>query len=364
MDVVFPIGFPGPTAFYLSLYVLTLVVHVVFMNYVLAGSAYLAVASVFTGGPSVQRQKTPTALLLRDWMPFAISAAITAGVAPLLFIQILYKKAFYSANLLLFHRWMAILPVLIVGFYLAYVLKSKKIGHWPAPVRALVGIGAFLCFAFTAYSWTENHLLSTEAGAWPTLYGSGSLVYDHPQLIPRLALWFFGGFPTLAVLIGWQLRAAQRRGEDILPVESRRITAIACAGLLLSAIAAAIYYWTMDAAGRAAPMSPMARPYLALGVVGLLVQGIGWVRQWRSAEIQKAALMLSTIGVLLTVVGMTVVREALRITAIDLESLYAQHAAAAGIGGLSAFLAFFLINALAIIWCVRLVRRQFLARAA
>lgn len=34
MDTVFPFGLPGPTAFYLTLYLLTLVVHVIFMNYV------------------------------------------------------------------------------------------------------------------------------------------------------------------------------------------------------------------------------------------------------------------------------------------------------------------------------------------
>ena len=83
MDQVFPIGFPGPTAFYLTLYVLTLVVHVLFMNYVLAGTAYLAIRSL--GGRPPNRGSATISGVLSDWMPVMLSGAITAGVAPLLF---------------------------------------------------------------------------------------------------------------------------------------------------------------------------------------------------------------------------------------------------------------------------------------
>src|SRR5262245_22520401 len=119
MDTVFPFGFPRATAFYLTLYVATLVIHVVFMNYVLAGSAYLAWFTLAHRRDDLaQDARDPLAFPLRDWMPFLLSAAITAGIAPLLFLQILYQRPFYTANLLLFNRWMAILPVLIVAFYL------------------------------------------------------------------------------------------------------------------------------------------------------------------------------------------------------------------------------------------------------
>ena len=132
MDTLFPFGFPFATAFYLTIYLATLMVHIVFMNYVLAGSAYLAFDTVLQGNG---KSENPIAALLRDWMPFMISAAITAGIAPLLFLQILYQQHFYTANLLLFYRWMVILPVMLVGFYLAYLLKSKLVRQWPLVAR-------------------------------------------------------------------------------------------------------------------------------------------------------------------------------------------------------------------------------------
>src|SRR6476620_4982881 len=114
---MFPFNQPAPTAFYLTLYLGTLLLHVLPMAYVVAGSALLM--------PRVLTQPhliaDPLTLHLRQWLPFVLSAAITAGVAPLLFLQILYQREFYTANLLLFNRWMAILPVLIAGFYMLYL---------------------------------------------------------------------------------------------------------------------------------------------------------------------------------------------------------------------------------------------------
>ena len=42
MNLPFPFGFPAATQLYLVLLVVTLLVHMVFMHYVLAGTAYLA----------------------------------------------------------------------------------------------------------------------------------------------------------------------------------------------------------------------------------------------------------------------------------------------------------------------------------
>src|SRR5690606_13473055 len=121
-DTIFPFAYPWQTAFYLTVYMLTLALHVVPMNCVLAGSMVLFGATVNTrrkNGNQANGNAASGALYfsdwLRDWMPFLLGVAITAGVAPLLFVQILYQKNFYTANLLLFNRWMAILPVLIVG---------------------------------------------------------------------------------------------------------------------------------------------------------------------------------------------------------------------------------------------------------
>ena len=99
--------------------------------------------------------------MLKENFVETLGTAITAGVAPLLFVQILYKESFYTANLLLFHRWMAILPVLIVAFYSLYWLKSGMRESWPR-LTMLVRWIPLVSFLFVGWAWAENHMLMSE----------------------------------------------------------------------------------------------------------------------------------------------------------------------------------------------------------
>lgn len=358
MDRMLPFGLPGPTAFYVSLYVATLAVHVVFMNYVLAGVGYLAVASFRGKRKGADGGPVELSDVLRDWMPFATSAAITAGVAPLLFVQILYRKEFYTANLLLFHRWMAILPLLIVGFYLLYLLKTPWIAGQSAVVRGVVALGALACFSFTGLSWTENHLLSTDRASWPGLYERGSMVYYHPQLLPRLGMWAVGAIPTMCALAAWQMYYLQRKGVGVDPRQPRNLARLAIAGVLLSVACGAAYWRQLDASAQGHIVGKAAGPYFAAACFGLVLQVGSWLAHARRSDFPRQALMVCTLGLALTIAGMTAVREAIRLSAIDVSPLYAQHADAARKGGLVVFVVFFLVNAGLIGWCLCLTRKR------
>lgn len=358
MGSLLPFGFPGATAFYLSMYVLTLVIHVVFMNYVLAGVGYLTVAS-FRRKPTVGNSDTVTMIeVLRDWMPFATSAAITAGVAPLLFVQILYKKNFYTANLLLFHRWMAILPLLIIGFYLLYLLKTRWMARQSPFTNGMVALGAMACFAFTGFSWTENHLLSTDSPAWPGLYERGSMVYFHRQLLPRLGMWAVGAIPTMCALVAWQFFHVQERGRIIDGRQPRSIARLAIVGALLSVICGGIYWRQLDPATVSNVVGRPAGPYLLMASIGVVLQLFGWMNQGRQKRFSRSALVVCSVGLGLTIIGMTAVREAIRLSVVDISLLYEQHKDAAEKGGLFVFLGFFILNAGLIAWCLKLTRSR------
>lgn len=363
MDAPFPFGFPLPTAWYLVLYVVTLVIHVLFMNYVLAGTGWLAISRLL--GP-IDDQRQPIQSILRDWMPFFLSAAITAGVAPLLFIQILYKQSFYTANLLLFHRWMAILPVLIVGFYLLYLLKTKRVSNRAPWLQRTIGLAAFLCFAFIAYSWTENHLLSIKnTAAWGEFYAQQRLKHFEAALIPRLGIWFIGSIPTMLVMVLWQVWFQQNRQQDrphpwpdeAIRRQARQSAIGALIGLGGAGLAAVTYMSVAWEEVSGAAFSFMAAPFALLAAVGLVVQVVGWTRLGKTAELSAKGLGILSVGVSLTVIGMTVVREAIRLQSLNITPLFDQHADAAQIGGLSVFLLFFVINGLLVAWVFALVKQ-------
>src|ERR1700733_4720676 len=164
MATLFPFGFPWPTAMYLTLFIVTAAIYVVFMNYVLAGGIVLLVGYLapgarrrVEGGPGGPLRSGLGLILkvIRDWLPAVLGLAITTGIAPLLFLQILYKRQFYTANLLLFNQFMLLLPALIVAYYMLYLIKSQALaGRW-AVLRGPVTIVAFACFFYFAWTWTE-----------------------------------------------------------------------------------------------------------------------------------------------------------------------------------------------------------------
>jgi hypothetical protein len=393
MDTLFPLGFPWQTSFYLTLYLVTLALHMVFMNYVVAGTSVLFFHSFTIFRKRQGEQTGVVGALLNDWMPFALGGAITAGVAPLLFIQILYRDSFYTANLLLFHRWMAILPVLIVGFYLLYILKSKWIERRPAFIRGLVVTGAMMCFLFVGYSWTENHLLANRnPGTWAEFYQTGRIFYFDQTLISRLLVWFFGAFPTMWIIVGWQLRnlqvsasqtgeagAAQRlrdnhldstgvaemtssppasQGTRNLFIAIRRVGRNALLSLVMTLVAAISYIASLSSEVQAVLFSPMISPYLLVAVLGFALQFIGWRRVFVSDSLQHGHLIWITSGLALTMFSLLIQREAIRLAQIDISNLYARHAEAAQVGGLFAFLIFVILNSALIVWCIRLVAKE------
>ena len=70
---------------WLALYLLTFALHAVFVSYVAAGTVYALMAAL-------RGSADPIAARTRDWLPFMLGAGITAGVGPLLFLQLLYQR--------------------------------------------------------------------------------------------------------------------------------------------------------------------------------------------------------------------------------------------------------------------------------
>jgi hypothetical protein len=137
---------------------------------------------------------------------------------------------------------------------------------------------------------------------------------------------------------------------------------LALGGLALSAVCGGLYYLAMDDAARRHVTGALAGLYLGAAVLGLLLQAIAWMAQWLRLRLRPrlsaAWLGVASVGVLTTVIGATVVREAIRLSAIDIHALYERHARAATVGGMPIFLLFFAVNAALIAWCIALAQSR------
>jgi hypothetical protein len=339
--MMFPLGLSAPTTLYMVLYIATLIVHVAFMNYTLAGAVVLGVET------AQGRARQPLATTLRDWLTVALSMAITAGVAPLLFVQLLYREGFYTANLLLGPRWMAVIPALIIGFYLLYLGKTERVGArkgW----AVFVSLAAVACFVFVGYSFTENHLLSIAPSDWAGFYGSGKLAYIVPAAAPRYAMFFLGAFPTLAIGLGWQLLG---RGTT-----HRSVAHLGIGGLIASAVMLGLWIETLPEAASSAVLGPAGGPWLGVATLGGLTQFGAWAFALRRG-LSRGPLVVGTFGLAATLLGMSCVREVVRLSAVDIGALAEQHAYSAQSGGLLLFVLFLAINGALIVWAIAQARK-------
>ena len=354
---MFALELPAENLIYLVLYLVTLVLHVVAMNYVVGGAMVVAGASVF----KVFRQHCDATQsivdVVRDWLPLALGVTITLGVAPILFVQLLYKHAFYTANLLLFHRWMAILPVLIVAFYLLYLQKSIWAQQRSHAVRAAIAVGVLAMFLFVAWSWSENHLLSLAGQqAWTEHYAGGRMWHQSAELLPRLSLWMIGSLTTLSVIVAWQLRGS----ATTLLV--RRLALIGTCGMVGS-LAAGGWYWTaLPTEVQLAVKQPGNLTVLVVAAGGVLATLAAWGHMARRGRLDTVRLWLATAGLAIAIPSATLLREVRRYVGLNEVDQWRKAVDAASdsahLQGFGVFLLFFVGNLVIIALLIRMLRRR------
>ena len=275
----------GQHGLWLVLYLVTWALHAVFVGYVLVGSAYALVQTL-------RKVDDPIAERARDLLPFMLGCGITAGVAPLLFIQLLYQERFYTANLLLGPRWGAVVPALIAGFYALYLAKATA-KRWLRLLALATSVGAFL---FVAWSWTELHLVMRDQPAWIAMYGAGDRLYDQTDVIPRLLLWL-GAMPILFATFSLWL-ATPTRGLAVIAIVGHAIAGAAVCLMVVNGTA-------ID----------HARGWLYLLLVAVAIELVGWL--WLARRPSNTAAMLVTAATTAALLAGAVVREAPRLVLLE-----------------------------------------------
>lgn len=155
---------PGPYFLFTLLHWLTLTLHFVAMNFLFGGIMLMVLSK------SSPYRKLLFAENLTSF-PTAMAATITLGVAPLLFLQVIYGKFFYSASIITGWNWFFIIPVVIIVYYLLYMASLKKKlsdgGRIKLLIFALIGL-VYISLTLTMlsdlaskpYLWSELYLSS------------------------------------------------------------------------------------------------------------------------------------------------------------------------------------------------------------
>jgi len=152
-----PDTIPVAWGWFQFLLLLTFPLHLLAMNAMLGGLA-IGIVQHFQGG-TIQRKLSHRIAVA---LPLVIAFVVNLGVAPLLFLQVLYGQFVYSSSVLMGYYWIMIVPILIIGYYGAYFYDFKwaqlgRFGVW-------VGLFVFIILLTIGFFFTNNMLLmvSTE----------------------------------------------------------------------------------------------------------------------------------------------------------------------------------------------------------
>lgn len=199
-----PVAFPAPLWLLKTMLVLGFFSHVIPMNVTLTGGL-VSGAYLFSGMGRGGDRAARLGRALSYTLPVFVSLAITQGVLPLLFIQLVYGPLFYTSSILIAVPWIMVLVYLITGYYAYYVFKyrNKQLGS-RAPWVLFAASIFFLAIAFT---FVNNITLMMTPEKWPAIVNGGGvdglyLNWSEPQLVPRYLHFLLAAFAVTALAIG------------------------------------------------------------------------------------------------------------------------------------------------------------------
>jgi len=197
---------PSPWGWFEALLLLTFVAHIVFMN-LAVGSAVIAFSSRVTG-----RHKD-LARELGHRAPTFLALTVNLGVAPLLFVQVLYGQFLYTSSVLMAGWWLSAILAVILGYYALYVHDGKSES---SPGLAGLALGFSLLFLlYTGFLLANNMTLMLRPGAWSAYFGTpdGSLLnVADPTMWSRYAHMMLAA-PAVAGLYAALLGQKKRRPD-------------------------------------------------------------------------------------------------------------------------------------------------------
>ena len=204
-----PDTIPVPWGWFQALLLLSFLIHILLMN-VMLGSAFIALVSHFSRGSGT----TPCSESTSRILPFIIAFTVNFGVAPLLFVQVLYGHLMYSSSILMAVYWLATIGLLIGAYSLSYLYKYRygKLGLARLPVLLLI----VACFVAIAFIFVNNIGLMQAPSSWSRYFSEprGLLLnLQDPMQLPRYLHFLFSSVAVGGLAVAWYYHRQQQRGD-------------------------------------------------------------------------------------------------------------------------------------------------------
>jgi hypothetical protein len=208
-----PNPLPAPYWVFKLLLLVTFFLHILAMNFMLGG-AVLALAARWRSKNRDQGNRMFVDISKK--LPSLLPATITLGIAPLLFVQVLYGQVFYTSSIIMAWPWFLVLVFLTIAYY-GFYYASFKSGENPGKAGAVMLFSVILIFVI-GFVYSNNLTLSQTPSRWGGKYfsdpGGWSLNLSEPTLIPRFLHFFVAAIAVGGLLLVFMAFAKWNRDGE------------------------------------------------------------------------------------------------------------------------------------------------------
>ncbi|MBD3221009.1 hypothetical protein GF314_07170 [bacterium] len=185
----------------------TFVLHILFMNALLGGAFVSLLGGMRRSGAGQVAGHDAS-----HRVPTLVALTVNAGVAPLLFLQVLYGHLFYTSSVVMAGWWLAIIPLLIIGYYAAYGVA------WGSnrALRPVLATGVVLILAFIGFMFVNNNTMALVPAHWTGWFetSDGSLLnLSEPTIWPRWLHMMIGAVAVGGLFVALIQDNKARRGD-------------------------------------------------------------------------------------------------------------------------------------------------------
>lgn len=202
-----------PWGWFQFLLLLTFFLHIVTMN-IMVGCGFIALVKQLAN-PEKNREFCRD---VSEKLTYSIAFTVNFGVAPLLFLQVLYGHFMYTSSVIMGAYWLSIVFFLIAAYYLAYLYKFK-FDAWAVRQNWLLG-SSLAIMLLIGFFFTNNITLMQTPETWPLYFnhpGGFFLNLAEPTLITR-----YLHFMVAAVATGGLFLAGLASFQHRLPEQERK----------------------------------------------------------------------------------------------------------------------------------------------
>lgn len=163
-----PMPLPGPVWLLKTLLFVVFILHLIFMNCMLAGGV-TALFNAIRGRSDRHPLSRRLAVELGKMLPIFVAFTVSLGVATLLFVQVLYGNLLYTSSILIGVYWLSVILLVILGYYGLYFFNLKA-GERASKTSIVVLALSVLCFLVIGFIFTNNMTLMWSPQKWLAMY--------------------------------------------------------------------------------------------------------------------------------------------------------------------------------------------------